>query len=76
MRVGIYIGCSPFHAGPVAMVFNPATGHVSPQLYVVFDDYFSVVIFIRGVIIPPNWTGLVQRISQSSAPDNIDLKDA
>ena len=25
--------------------------------------------------IPPNWTYLVQCISQSCAPDNIDLKD-
>ena len=30
---------------------------------------------MREGTIPPNWTDLVHRISQSSAPDNIDLKD-
>ena len=30
---------------------------------------------MREVTIHPNWTYLVQSISQSGAPDNIDLKD-
>ena len=46
-RSGIYIGHSPFHAGSVALVLNPETGHVSPQFHVVFDDEFSTVPFIR-----------------------------
>ena len=41
----------------------------------VFDDEFSTVPFIRECKITPNWTYLVQCISQSGAPDNIDLKD-
>ena len=41
----------------------------------VFDDEFSTVIFIREGTIPPNWTYLVQRISQSGAPEYIDIKD-
>ena len=57
------------------MVLKPATGHVSPQFHVVFDDKFSTVPFIREVIITPNWTDLVERSSQSSALDNIDLMD-
>jgi len=29
-RIGIYLGHSPFHAGSVALVWNPTTGRVSP----------------------------------------------
>ena len=42
-RIGVYLGHSPFHAGSVALVFNPSTGRVSPQYHVVFDDEFSTV---------------------------------
>ena len=29
-RIGIYLGRSPAHAGNVALVLNPSSGHVSP----------------------------------------------
>ena len=57
------------------MVLNSATGYVSPQFLVVFDDEFSTVSCMREGIITPSWTDLVQRISKSGAPDNIDIKD-
>ena len=41
-----------------------------------FDDEFSTVPFIREGKIPPNCTDLVQRISQSSSPYNVYLKDS
>ena len=59
----------------VALVLNPGTGHVSHQFHVVFDDDYSTVTFMREFKIPPNWTDLVQRISQSFEPDHIYLKD-
>ena len=74
-RAGIYLYHSPFHAGSVALVLNPETGHVSPQLHVVFDDGFSTGPLIREGTIPPNWTDLVQHSSKSGAPENIELKD-
>ena len=39
-RVGIYNGHSQFHAGSVAMVLNPATGHVLPKFHLLFHDEF------------------------------------
>ena len=51
------------------------TSHVSPQFNVVIDDEFSTVPLTKEGTIPPNCTYLVQCISQSVAPDNIDLKD-
>eukprot|EP00957_Ditylum_brightwellii_P053332 4043074-Ditylum_brightwellii.AAC.1 len=33
-RLGIYLGPSCVHAGNVHLVFNPRTGHVSPQFHV------------------------------------------
>ena len=46
-RTGIYLGTSPFHAGSVGLVLKPETAHVSPQFYAVFDDKFSIVLFLR-----------------------------
>ena len=56
------------------LVLNPATGHKSLQFHVVFDDEFSTVPFMREGTIPPNWTSILQRRSQSGAPENTDLK--
>ena len=63
------------HSGSVALVINPATGHVSPQFYVVLDDDSSTVTFIREGKMPLNWTDFVQCSSQIISPENIDLKD-
>ena len=57
-----------FHAGSVALVLNPVTGHVSPQFNVVFDDELSTVPFIREVTITPTWTDIVQHSSLIGAP--------
>ena len=46
-RAGIYFVHSQFCSGSVALVINPASGHVSPQFHVVFYDYFSAVAFMR-----------------------------
>ena len=57
------------------MFLKPETGYVSPQFYVVFDDEFYTVTLIKEGTIPQNWIDLVQHISQSDAPENIDLED-
>ena len=50
---GIYIGHSPFHEVLVTTVINPATGHVSHQFDVVFDDEFFTGPFMgEGTILP------------------------
>ena len=41
----------------------------------VLGDELSTVLFTREGKISPNWTDLVQHISQSGVPENIDLKD-
>ena len=40
---GIFLGFSTKHHSTVALVLNPATGYVSPQYHVVFDERFSTV---------------------------------
>ena len=42
-RIGVYLGNSPFHAGSVALVWNPTTVQISPQYHVVFNNEFSTV---------------------------------
>ena len=39
---------SPNHASSVALVLNLATGHVTPQFHVTFDDDFSIVQYLRS----------------------------
>ena len=73
-HAGIYLGNSPFHAGLVALVLNPATCLVSPQFHVVFDDEFSAAPFLRESTISQSRTNLVQNSSHSGAPENIDIK--
>mgnify|MGYP002775246225 FL=1 len=40
---GQFIGFSPEHASTVGRILNLATGHVSPQFHVVYDEYFSTI---------------------------------
>jgi len=42
--LGIYdVGHSTIHSGNVILVYNPTTGHTTPQFHIVFDDYFQTV---------------------------------
>ena len=72
-RLGIYLGHSPLHAGSVALVLIPITGHVSPQYHVVFDDTFSTVSNLRSGTVPPNWRKLVEESSYFSTDEDYDL---
>ena len=58
-RLGIYLGKSPFHAGSVALVLNPKTGHVSPQYHLVFDDDFTTIPYLNSNTenseVPSHW---------------------
>ena len=42
-RVGIYLGRSPIHGRNVALVLNNATGLVSAQFHVDFDESFQTL---------------------------------
>ncbi len=59
-NIRVYLGHSPFEAGSVALVYNPSTGHVSPQYHVVFDDDFTMVPCMEAGTIPPHWSDLLQ----------------
>jgi hypothetical protein len=60
-RIGVYCGHSPFHAGNVALVFNPKTGLISPQFHVVFDDEFTTVPYMERGEVPPHWHELFKQ---------------
>ena len=42
-RVGLYLGSCPMHANTVSLVLNLATGLVSPQFHIKFDESFETV---------------------------------
>jgi len=51
--LGIYMGHSSIHSGNVVLVYNPATGHTTPQFHVVFDDQFQTM--------SPHFSSLLQQ---------------
>ena len=42
-RLGMFLGFSPVHSSLVPLVLNIATGRITPQYHVVFDDRFETV---------------------------------
>ena len=75
LHLGIYLGHSPVHAGSVALLLNPGTGHVSPQYHLAFDDNFTTVSNMRDGSIPSNWKELVENSSFSSTEEQFSLAD-
>jgi hypothetical protein len=63
-QMGLYIGRSPSHAANVALIFNPRTGHISPQFHIIFDDDFMTVPYLRTATIPSYWADLVRASSK------------
>ena len=60
VRIGIYVGKSPFHAGSVSLIMDTTTGLISPQYHCVYDDSFTSVDDIRAGRQPPNWNDLAR----------------
>jgi len=72
-HLGIYVGHSPSHAGSVALVLNPRTGHVSPQFHVVFDDHFTTVPFMEKNEVPPHWAKLIENSREKVTEEHYEL---
>jgi hypothetical protein len=71
--IGIYLGHSPFHAGSVALVFNPCTSRVSPQYHIVFNNTFSTIPYMDAGTVPPHWEDLLQHSSEKATDKDFDL---
>ena len=41
--LGLFLGFSNLHSSQVPLVLNAATGHISPQFHVIFDDKFETL---------------------------------
>ena len=72
-RVGVYLGHSPMHAGSVALILKPVTGHVSPQYHAVYNKTFSTVSHMRYETIPPTWDKMCKNSLESATSDVFDL---
>ena len=72
-RMGVYLGHSPFHAGSVALVFNPKTARVSPQYHVIVDDDFTTGPYMERGEVPPNWEELSHLSAESATDKSVDL---
>jgi hypothetical protein len=59
-----------------ALVYNPSTGHDSPQYHVVFDDDFTTVPYMEAGRIPPHWSDLLQSSSELASKQAFNLAQA
>jgi hypothetical protein len=76
-NIRAYLRHSLFHAGSIALVYNPSTGHVSPQYHVVFDDDFTMVLpYMEAGTIPPHWSDLLQSSSELARKQAFSLAQA
>jgi hypothetical protein len=75
-RLGIYVGHSPAHAGPVALVINPQTGHVLPQYHVVFYELFTTVTFMEKSEVPTDWAELVEKSREQVTDEHYEFAKA
>ena len=63
------------HAGSVALILNPVTGHVSPQYHIVYDETFPTVSHTRDETIPPTWDEMCKNSVESATSDAFDLAE-
>ena len=63
------------HAGSVAIILNPVTGHVSQQYHVVYDKTFSTVSHMRDETIPPTWYKMCKNSVDSETSNTFDLAE-
>jgi hypothetical protein len=75
-NICVYLGHSPFHSGSVALVYNPSTGHASPQYHVVFDNDFTRVPYMEAGTIPPHWSDLLHSSSGLGSKQASNLAQA
>ena len=67
-RLGVYLGRSPHHAQSVALILNLATGLVSPQYHLKFDDLFETV---QGEETYPNRWKVATHFKKASRKDRV-----
>ncbi len=75
-NICVYLGHSPLHAGSIALVYNPSTGHVSLQYHVVFGNDFTMVPYMEAGTIPPHWSDLVHSSSELASKQALNLAQA
>ena len=57
----------------MALILNPATGHVSPQFHVVFDDSFSTIEALQKGYKPTNWETLYETSTEWAGEEAMSL---
>ena len=58
----------------MTLVWNPTTGRVSSQYYVVFEDDFSTVPYMKAGMLPPNWEDHVKYSSEMATTKYVNLE--
>ena len=72
---GVYLGHSPFHAGSVALVFNPRTGQEFLQCHMIFDDTFLTLPYMHAGNEPPHWHNLLKYSSKKATYEDFNLAE-
>ena len=69
-HTGIYLGHSSCHTGLVAFVLNLATGLVSPQYNLAFDDNFYTVPYPQPSTEPPTWKDVLKNPAEHATHEH------
>ena len=71
----MYLGHINYYRVGVELVWNPTIEHVSPELHVMFDNYFPTVTSMVSGTIPPNWGELLNHSFEMATPIVVNLAD-
>ncbi len=57
---GMFVGFSPDHSSLVPLILNVATGKITPQFHVIFDDKFQTVMSLaQGTTLRDEWLNIL-----------------
>ena len=75
-RLGMFVGMSQCHSSLAPLILNVATGKISPQYHVVFDNAFSTVPSIpAGESLEAQWTHIFRLGCETYLPPPGDDDD-
>ena len=75
VRVGVYVGRYPIHAGNISLILNLSTGHVSPKFHFVFDGTFSTVTSLKNGSVPASWKFICENNRELATYEDFNLAD-
>ena len=75
VRVGVYVGRSPIHAGNFSLILNLSTVNVSPKSHALFDKSFSTFPSLKNGSVPASWKFICENNRELATYKDFNLAD-